>query len=79
MLTFLKQFACYTITPDTHKWHRINTNESTDNDNIAICNDTTINMVPLSTAEPSKSSAFETFGILTLLQNQRDPPDDNQT
>ena len=78
ILVFLKQYVCYTITPDTHQWYRINTNEITDNHNIAIWNDTTINMFPLPTAEPSKSNAFETIARLTLSQNQREPPNDNQ-
>ena len=62
-----------------HQWYCINTNEITDNHNIAICNDTTINMVPLPTAEPSESNAFERIARLSLSQNQREPPNDIQT
>ena len=35
-LYFLKQSACYSITPDTHQWYTINTNEITDNHKIAL-------------------------------------------
>ena len=66
---FLKQSACYAITPDTHQWYRLNTTEITDNHNITLCNDPTINMVPLPTSEPSESNAFETIARLTLSQN----------
>ena len=79
ILVFLRQSACYTITPDTSQWYRINTNEITDNYNLAMCNATTIKMVLIPTAEPSKSNAFETIMRLTCSQNQRDPPNDNQT
>ena len=47
ILVFLKQLTCYTITPEAHKWYRINANEITDNQKIALCNDLTVNMVPL--------------------------------
>ena len=76
ILVFLKQSACYTVTPDTHQWYRINTNEMTDNLNLAICNDTTINMVLLPPAEPSESNTFATIVRLSLLQNQTDLPND---
>ena len=33
--------------PDNHQYYNMNTNEITDNHNIAIWNDITINMVPL--------------------------------
>ena len=79
ILVFLKQLACYTVTPDTHYWYRINNNGVTDNHNIAIFNDTTINMVPLPPAEPSEFNAFETVVRLSLSQNQRDLPNDIQT
>ena len=42
ILIFLKQSACYTLTPDTCQLYRTSTNKITDNHNIAICNDTTI-------------------------------------
>ena len=45
ILIFLKTLACYTITPDTHQWYWINTHEIMDSHNIAICNDTIVNMV----------------------------------
>ena len=79
ILVFFKQSTCYTVTPDTHQWYRINTNEITDNHNIAICNDTTINMVPLPPAEPPEFNAFETISRLLLSQNQRDLPHNIQT
>ena len=50
-----------------------------DNHNLAPCNDPTINMVPLLTAEPSESNAFETVVRLLLSQKQRDLPNDIQT
>ena len=56
ILALLKQSACYTVTPDTHQWYRVNTNEITDNHNIILCNDPTINMLLLPTAEPSESN-----------------------
>ena len=76
---FLKQSACYTVTPDTHQWYRINKNEITDNHNIAICNDTTINLVPLPSAEPLEFNVFEIIVRLSCSQNQRDLPNDIQT
>ena len=79
ILVFLKQSTCYTVTPDTHQWYRINTNETTDNHNIAICNDTRINMVLLPPAEPPEFNAFETIARLSLLQNERDLPNGVQT
>ena len=79
ILVFLKQSACYTITLGTHQWYRINTNEITDKHNIALCNDPTINMVPLPTTETSESNAFETIMRLALSQNLRDLSNDNRT
>ena len=51
----------------------------TDNHNIAICNDTTTDMVPLSPAEPPVFNTFETIARLSLSQNQRDLSYDTQT
>ena len=79
ILVFLKQSACYTITLDTHQCYRINTNEITDNHNIVLCNDPTLNMVPLSTAELSESNTFEAIARLIPSENQRDLPNSNQT
>ena len=79
ILIFLKLCVCYTKTPNTHQWYRINTNEITDNHNTTICNDTTINMVSLPSAKPSESNAFETIMRLSLSQNQRDLPNYIQT
>ena len=79
ILVFLKQSACYTVNPDIHQWYMINTNKITDNHKIAICNDTTINMVPLPPAEPSEFNTFERIVRLSLPQNQRDLPNSTQT
>ena len=79
ILVFLKQSACYTVTPYTHQWYRINTNKITDSHNIAICNDTTINMVPLTQGEPSEFDAFETIARLAFSQNQGNLSNDTQT
>ena len=68
ILVFLKQSVCYAITPDTHQWYRMNTNEITDNHNIALCNDPVIKQVPLPTAGPSEPNPFETIVRLTLAQ-----------
>ena len=65
ILVFLKQSACYTVTPDTHQWYWINTNEITYNHNTAIFNDTTTNMVPL----PPEINTFQTVVRLLLSQN----------
>ena len=54
-------------------------NKIADHHNIALCNDPTINMVPLPIAEPSESIAFETIERLVLSQNQRGLLNDNQT
>ena len=78
ILVFLKQSACYTVTPDTHQSYRTNTNKITDNHNTVLCNGPRINMVPLPTAELSESNAFETIARLTLSQNQMDLPNNNQ-
>ena len=66
------------VTPNTHKWYWIETNEITDNHIIAICNDTTINMAALPPADPPGFKAFETIVRLSLSQNQRDLPDNIQ-
>ena len=79
ILVFLKQHLCYIVTPDIHQWYRINTNEITDDHNIAICNDTSINMVPLPQAEPLEFNTFKTIVNLSLSKNQRDLPNDIQT
>ena len=79
ILVILKQSACYTVNPNTHKWYRVNTNEITDNHKIAICNDTTVNMVPLPPAELPEFNAFETITRLSLSQNQRNLPYNIQT
>ena len=60
ILVFLKQSTCYTITPDTHQWYRINTSKITITHKTALCNDLTVHMVPLPPAEPLKVKAFET-------------------
>ena len=70
MLVFLKHSACYTVTPDTHQWYKINTNKITDNHNTAICNDTTINMVPLPPAEPHDLNTFETIVRMSLTKSK---------
>ena len=61
ILVFLKQSTGYAITPDMNQWYRINANEITDNYEIAFCNDTTVHMVPLPSAEHSKVNAVETI------------------
>ena len=71
--------TCYAVTPNTLQWYRINTNKITDNHKTAICNDTTVNMVPLPPTEQPEMNPFETFVRLSHSQNQRDLPDDIQT
>ena len=56
--------------PGTHQWYRINTHEITDSHNIAIINDTTVNMVWLPPAEPNKANTIETFARLTTPNSQ---------
>ena len=43
-----------------------------DRHNIAICNDTTVNMVQLPQVEPSEANAIETFARLTMQNSQMD-------
>ena len=74
ILVFLKQSTCYTVDPDTHQWYRINANDIINNHTIAICNDDSINMVPLPPAEPPQFSAFGTVVRLSLSQNLMDLP-----
>ena len=69
ILIFLKQSTCYGITPDTHQWYRINANEVTDNHKIPLCNDPTIHMAPLPSAEPSEVNAVKTIERLTHSHN----------
>ena len=68
ILVFLKQSTCYTRTPDTHQWYRINPNEITDNHKIELCNDLTVHMVSIPSAEPWEVNAVETIARLTLSQ-----------
>ena len=56
------------VTPVNHQWYRINTNKITDNHNIAICNDTTINMVLLPPAEQLEFNTLKTIARLSPLQ-----------
>ena len=69
-LVFFKTICMLYSTPDNHQWYRINTNEITDNHNIAICNDITVNMVPLPSAEPLEFNAFKTIASLPFSQNK---------
>ena len=79
ILVFLKQLTCYAITPDTHHWYRINTNEITDNHKIALCNGLTVHMVPLPSAEPSEVNAVETVARTTHSHTPKDHPNDTHT
>ena len=79
ILVFLKQSACYTVNLNTHQWYRINTNEITNNHAIAICNDNSINIVPLPPAEPSEFNTFGTITRLLLSQNQAELPNVTHT
>ena len=63
-----------TITPDTQQWYRVNVYEITDNHKIALCNDPTVHMVPLPSAEPSEVNAVETIQRLTHLHTSDNPP-----
>ena len=76
ILVFLKS-TCYTFTPDTHQWYRINANEITDNHKIALCNDPTVHMVPLPSAEPLEVNAVETMERLTHSHTSKNHPNDN--
>ena len=67
ILIFLKHFACYTIIPDTHQWHGINTYEIMKSHNITICNDKIGNMVQLPPAEPPEANVIDTFARLTTI------------
>ena len=77
--SIFKQSTCYTVTPDTHQLYRINNNQITDKHNIAIYNDTTVNMVPLQPTESLEFNAFEAIVRLLHSQNQRHLPNDIQT
>ena len=79
ILVFLKQSICYGITPDTNEWYRINSNEITDNHKIVLCNDLTVHMVPLPSAESSEVNAVKTVAILTLSETHKDHPNDTHT
>ena len=79
ILVFLKQSTCYAITPDTHQWYRINSNEITDNHKIALCNDLTVHMVPLPSAEISKANVVKAIARLTLSQTHEDHPNHTHT
>ena len=72
ILVFLKQSTCYAITPDTHQWNRINTNEVTDNHKVALCNDMTVHMIPLPPAELCEINAYTTIARLTFSQAQNE-------
>ena len=61
ILAFLKQSMCYAIKPDTHQWYTINANEITGSHKTALCNELTIHMVPLPSAEPLEVNAVETI------------------
>ena len=76
---FLKQSTCYAITPDTHQWYRINTNETTDNNKIALCYDPTVQMVPLPSAEPSSVNTFKRIARLIFHKLKRDHPKKTHT
>ena len=68
ILEFLKQSTCYTITPDTYQWYRINTNKITSSQIIALCHDPTVHMLPLPPAESLQVYAFETSVSLTYAE-----------
>ena len=72
ILVFLKQSTCYTITPDTHQWYRINTDEITNTHKIALFNDLKVHTVPLPPAEPLEGNAFETSVRLTFSEAQKE-------
>ena len=73
ILVFLKQSAWYTVNSETHQWYRINTNKISNNHTFAICNENSINMVPLPPAGPSEFNGFGTVARLSPTQNERDP------
>ena len=79
ILVFLKKSTYNAITPDTHQWYRINANKITDNHKIALCNDLTDHMVPLSSVKPSEVNAVETVARLTLSQIYKDHPNNTGT
>ena len=72
ILVFLKQSACYIITPDTHQWYRTNTNEIIENHKITLHNDPAVHMVPILPAEFSKINTFNTMARLTVPQTQNE-------
>ena len=43
---FLKMATCYVITPHTHQWYKINTNEILQDHKLAFCDDKVVHMVP---------------------------------
>ena len=65
-LVFFKSSTCYISTPDTHQWYRINSNETSDNHQIALCNDQTVHIVPLPPAETLEINMFSTIARLTF-------------
>ena len=71
ILIFLKKtLTCNTITPDTHQWYRISTHEITDSHNITICNDRTVKMEQLPSAESNEANAIETFPRLSTTNSE---------
>ena len=62
-----------------YQWYRINSIEITDNHKIALCNDLTIQMVPLLSVEPSEVNAVETIARLKLSQTYKDYPNNTHT
>ena len=59
-----------------HQWYRINANEITDSHKMPLCNELTVHMLPLPSAEPFEINAVETIARLTLSPTHKDHPYD---
>ena len=61
IIVFLKQSTCYALTPDRHQWFRINANEINDKHKITLCNDPTVHIMQLPSADPLEVNALNTI------------------
>ena len=59
--------------------NKLKLNKITNDHTIAVCNDKSINMVPLPPAELPELNTFGTLVRLSLSQNQMDPPNNTHT
>ena len=60
------------MTPDTHQWYKLYTNEILENHKLALHNDSAVHMVPIPPAEPYEINAFKTIPRLIFLQTHNE-------